>query len=429
MLRNTEFAIVDVETTGLFPKAGDRIIEIAIIRVDSRGKSLHDYATLINPQRDLGPIHIHGLTARDVIHAPMFEEVAGDVLSLLGGAVVVAHNAEFDMRFVKSEMARIGCDLPDPPLLCTMRLARRVGVTIPSRKLEALCRYFGITVARAHSAYADACATAELFNECVARLGNRDALSLAEIGVQAPVIPASCWPSRRRSGRSYRRRDAAQRGALEPPYLARLVAELPATGDSDADLDPYLALLDRVLEDRRVTRDEVAELQFVVAELGIPGHRVKHAHQLYMHDLMEVALEDNVITDSEQTDFEEVRTLLGISDAEYARLLDDAKQGGTAGGDVRGRHVMPRAPVTGRSVCFTGTFVCRIDNEPATRAFAEEVAAKNGMVVKKTVTKKLHYLVTPDPDSMSGKARKAREYGVRIIAEPVFWRMMGIQVG
>ena len=50
------------------------------------------------------------------------------------------------------------------------------------------------------------------------------------------------------------------------------------------------------------------------------------------------------------------------------------------------------------------------------------------MIVKKTVTKKLDYLVAADPDSMSGKAKKARQYGIRILAEPVFWRMLGVDV-
>ena len=62
------------------------------------------------------------------------------------------------------------------------------------------------------------------------------------------------------------------------------------------------------------------------------------------------------------------------------------------------------------------------------RSKAEEIATEQGMVVKKNVTRDLEILVVADPDSMSGKAKKARTYGTRIIAEPVFWQMMGIQV-
>jgi len=64
MLPETEFAIVDVETTGLFPRMGDRIVEIAAIRATAKGEVLHEYATLVNPNRDVGPTHIHGISAQ-----------------------------------------------------------------------------------------------------------------------------------------------------------------------------------------------------------------------------------------------------------------------------------------------------------------------------------------------------------------------------
>ncbi len=70
----------------------------------------------------------------------------------------------------------------------------------------------------------------------------------------------------------------------------------------------------------------------------------------------------------------------------------------------------------------------RINGEVVSRATAERVAMEHGMVVRKGVVKKLDYLVVADPESMSGKANKAREYGVRILAEPVFWHMMGVNV-
>lgn len=93
MLDDTEFAVVDVETTGLFPERHDRIIEIAIVRVDSRGETIDEYVTLVNPLRDIGPTHIHGITARDVCNAPDFSEIGGDVMHRLAGSVFVGHNA------------------------------------------------------------------------------------------------------------------------------------------------------------------------------------------------------------------------------------------------------------------------------------------------------------------------------------------------
>src|SRR3990170_8268659 len=70
-----EFAVVDVETTGLYPGGHDRILEISIVRTRWTGEVLDEYVTLVNPQRDVGPTSIHGITARDVVSAPPFEEV------------------------------------------------------------------------------------------------------------------------------------------------------------------------------------------------------------------------------------------------------------------------------------------------------------------------------------------------------------------
>ena len=79
-------------------------------------------------------------------------------------------------------------------------------------------------------------------------------------------------------------------------------------------------------------------------------------------------------------------------------------------------------------VCFTGELTSSIDKTLVTRNMIAEEAKKAGMIVKNGVVKKLDLLVVADPNSMSGKAKKAREYGIRIIAESEFWRKLGVQV-
>ena len=64
---------------------GDRIVEIGIVRVSADGSTVDEYATLINPMRDVGPTHVHGITQEDVAHAPTFVEALGDVLARLAG--------------------------------------------------------------------------------------------------------------------------------------------------------------------------------------------------------------------------------------------------------------------------------------------------------------------------------------------------------
>ena len=97
---------------------------------------------------------------------------------------------------------------------------------------------------------------------------------------------------------------------------------------------------------------------------------------------------------------------------------------------------LPTAPTPGltaedlaaKSVCFTGTIMSTVQGEVITRAYAKRLAEQAGLVPKTGVSKGLDLLVIADPDSMSGKAKKARDYGVRIIAEREFWGMIGIVV-
>ncbi len=82
----------------------------------------------------------------------------------------------------------------------------------------------------------------------------------------------------------------------------------------------------------------------------------------------------------------------------------------------------------GKSVCFTGDSCCSVDGQTLTREDASLLAAAQGLTVLKGVTKKLDILVVADPDSQSGKARKARDYGTRIMAERAFWEHLGVTV-
>jgi DNA polymerase-3 subunit epsilon len=86
------------------------------------------------------------------------------------------------------------------------------------------------------------------------------------------------------------------------------------------------------------------------------------------------------------------------------------------------------ASLTGKSVCFTGELSSTIGGEPISRDLAEKLAEDAGLSVMSNVTKKLDLLVVSDPNTQSGKAKKARSYGTRILAEAVFWRMAGVAI-
>ena len=154
------YTVVDVETTGLSPERGDRVVEIGVVYVSDGGEIQDHWSTVINPQRDVGPTRIHGLTATDVAAAPTFSDLAPYVLRAISGRTTVAHNATFDLRFLASELLRSGVPLTDLPLsgVCTMQWSTAY-LNASSRRLADCCRAGGVTLTAAHSAGADAMAT------------------------------------------------------------------------------------------------------------------------------------------------------------------------------------------------------------------------------------------------------------------------------
>ena len=224
-LENCRFSVVDVETTGLFPGGHDRIVEIAIVDLDPKGNVFDEFVTLVNPERDIGPTHIHGITTRDVLDAPSFPEIAGDVASRLAGNVFVAHNARFDLDFVEAEFNRMGQPLPTVATLCTMRLAQNLVGSAPSFSLAALCEHLGVRREHAHTALEDARATTRLLGIFLAEARSRRWTTLVELGCTAPLLPITAWPHLTPSSRIQTREHAAQ--MIAPSYLARLAERLP----------------------------------------------------------------------------------------------------------------------------------------------------------------------------------------------------------
>lgn len=152
-----ELAALDVETTGLFAERGDRVIEVAVVR-GRHGETPRRWSSLVFPDRPVGATHVHGLTDADLSGAPSFTAIVPTLARHLDGAVMVAHNAPFDLRFLSMEMVRGGGTLPTVPVLDTLGLARR-HLALQSHALGALCDCFRIRRAEAHRALADAEAT------------------------------------------------------------------------------------------------------------------------------------------------------------------------------------------------------------------------------------------------------------------------------
>lgn len=159
-----EYVVVDCETTGGSPDRGHRMTEIAAIRVDRRGTVHDEFRSLLNPVRPIprGVTRLTNITEAMVADAPLFVEVAPRLQQIMAGAVFVAHNAPFDLRFVEWEMKRGDYGPPRGRVLCTARLARRTMPELRSRSLDALMYFYGIECEHRHRAWDDARATVDV---------------------------------------------------------------------------------------------------------------------------------------------------------------------------------------------------------------------------------------------------------------------------
>ncbi len=174
--------IIDTETTGLSADAGDRIVEIACIEIIDGILTNNVFHRYINPERDIpdSAFRVHGISFEMVAGEPKFHEIADELIAFIGASNIVAHNAEFDMRFINSELARCGrSQLSMDQVVDTLVLARR---KFPgsSNSLDALCTRLGVDRSRrvTHGALIDAEILAEIYIEL--RGGRQRTLELSQ---------------------------------------------------------------------------------------------------------------------------------------------------------------------------------------------------------------------------------------------------------
>ncbi len=396
------YTVVDLETTGLSHRLHDRIVEIAAVYVSDDGRVEGEWSTLVNPGRDVGPTSLHGITARDILDAPRFSDIAPHILASVRGRTLVAHNARFDTGFLEAEFIRAGIPLGQLPLpsLCTMQWAPMF-LSAQSRRLVDCCAAAGLQVESAHSALSDARATAQLL-----------AVYLGSCGHQIPWVHTTqaCsyygWPTYhgalphirmvQRSVARQRRPDA---------WLDRIVSRLPRVDDVAAD--SYLEVLGAALVDHHLSAHEQTALVLLAEDLGLGQEQVRELHSRYLAAMAFVALEDGVVTAEERQALEQVAGCLGLPATAVGQDLASGAE------PPMPLHRIDLRP--GDRVVITG------DTNRTREEWIERLIAAG--LEHGGVTKATRLLVAADPDSLSGKAKKARGYGVPIVTESAFERI------
>ena len=174
-LSDVRFAVVDLETTGLDPER-HQILQIAVVTTDASGHELDAWSTYVRPPRwpfvRLGPRHVHGITHSRLRGAPRLPEALRELVRRIDNHVITAHNAEFDLSFIRHHAGRCGIILPNVPTVCTLTLSRSLDRSSSrSHRLEDLCKRYDVRLERAHDALEDARATAQVLPHLVAESG------------------------------------------------------------------------------------------------------------------------------------------------------------------------------------------------------------------------------------------------------------------
>ena len=367
--------VVDVETTGFGPN--DRIVEIAAITLDPvTWETVDEYDTLINPERDVGPTGVHGITASMVEAAPTFTDVIAAIAGRLQGSLLIAHNLAFDARMLRYEFERRGIDLELGTGLCTYLKTRK--------KLVLACEERNIPLSHHHRALADARATAELARHLGCSNLERNA-KMARVGDVAQTVSHHTL-----------RRGLADAGT-SPMHRIVSRASYP---HCDGGVQQYLDMLDWVLDDGVIDSREHSEMKQLADDLKISEEARMDAHRAYVSCIISAAERDGVVSAAEHGLICRIARQLDVQDASIPEMTPIP--------------VINSIP-DGSRVCFTGT---------ANKARLESIAESAGLKPVRSVSRKgCDVLIATDVATSSSKARIAKKWRIPVISTEEFLDM------
>ncbi len=297
-----ELAVIDIESTGFSTE--DRICEIGIVTVDADTLTpIDEFASVVNPERDTGPVWIHGITTEMASKAPRFSQIQVEIAERLNGRVLVAHNLLFDERFLKQEWARCGVRFYPGEGICTLSLTKE--------KLAHAAQRFGIATNNMYSALGDARVTVELLTMLD---GARDWCQ--------PAIVESEMPPKQLQAHA---RPIPPH--IEVSTLSALIAEAQFPSD-DENVLAYFDKLDEAMEDLVLTEVESQELAQLRWTMGISPEDAIEAHEAFLRAVIAAAEADHVITPAEYRVLTAIAYVLDCETAEIPEVSGFSPESG-----------------------------------------------------------------------------------------------------
>ncbi len=373
------FAVIDLETTGVGNL--DTILEIGIVLVDGNEIVL-EWETLINPNRDVSNSHIHGVDPGMFSTAPVFEEIQNDVAKLLDGRILVAHNLPFDRRMLNQQLSRIRSDFELGVGFCTYKATKL--------SLNDACHQYGINNSQSHRAITDARVAALLLN---ATFTDERSFTPVSINFNDSVPMA----------RTLARGAFAEDDRINSSKIRRIARSTSMPLISDSEMS-YLDALSSGLSDLHLSEMEIAHLDEWAGFLGLTLEQRQKAHQSYFDSFVTAAERDGIITNEEKRLIDQLGLILEVK---HDPILVSPQSDSSV-----------LAP--GTRVCFTGSAKDSSGSE-LVRSELELLATSKGLVPVDTVSKTgCDVLIAADKNSMSGKAKKAKGWGMPVLSVQEF---------
>jgi Exonuclease len=307
-ISKTPISVVDIETTGLYP-GGDRVIELAVVRIEPNEAPRLVLDTLINPKRRVAATEIHGITDADVDDAPPFEEIAGNVATALAGSVFASYNVYFDAKFLQEELSRVGVS-HFPPHMCLMYLRPMLGLG-KKCSLGDACRAHGIAQSVTHQAAADALVGASLWRHY------SDALTSRRVDTFGDLAKLKDY----KFIRSFSEDPLSSADAAKLRVASRLKSrsgladvgrrEAAATRETTPTME-YWDALNAALADLTLTTEEVEYLNAKQQVLRLPDEQIRWLHGRAFSNLLAEASQDHAITNDEVESLSRISAALRI---------------------------------------------------------------------------------------------------------------------
>lgn len=432
--RPPHFVIIDVETTGLSPKQ-DRVLELAVVHVDRDGDVIDEWSTRFNPEGPVGATHIHGITQDDVATAPSFRDLAATIVSRISGLPIAAHNARFDLAFLRAEFRRAGWDVPWLPAYCTLEGSRYYMPNLDRRRLVDCCWNARIPLNDAHSALGDARATAGLLRHYL-RANHQISPHESLVSVQREASTVT-WPSAAsrppltalpddasptRSRVSKLRSASPSQPALITQLSRLSIEDVLDEGAPEGALTYLENLLD-ALEDGAISEHEAAALTDLVEVYELSDADVAKAHRSLALAIAHKALDDGHVSRDERVELEVIAALLGLPDDLAPALIAEADTARAARISEKLKPLPADWTIgdplrVGDKVAFTG-----FDQRERERLRLEVKSQQLGVRVMNNVSGRTSMVVT-DGSFAGTKLQRAHELGTRIVDPETYARLL-----